>query len=46
MYNDNIEALIAKALANGVPNDKEKKDLINKVQSMGIDQEEFELVLY
>lgn len=45
MYNDNIEALIAKALANGVPNDKEKKDLINKVQSMGIDQEEFELVL-
>ncbi len=45
MYNEKLEALIAAALADGVLTDKEKKILFKKAEAMGIDHDEFELVL-
>lgn len=45
MYNEKLEALITAALADGVLTDKEKKVLFKKAEAMGIDHDEFELVL-
>lgn len=45
MYNEQIEALISAALADGVLTEKEKQVLFKKAQSMGIDLDEFEMVL-
>lgn len=45
MYNEQIEALISAALADGVLTEKEKQILFKKAQSMGIDLDEFEMVL-
>lgn len=45
MYNEKLEALISAALADGVLTDKEKNLLFKKAEAMGIDRDEFELVL-
>ena len=45
MYNDQIESLIKAALADGMLTEKEKQILFKKAQSMGIDLDEFEMVL-
>ncbi len=45
MYNEKLEALITAALADGVLTDKEKEILFKKAEAMGIDHDEFELVL-
>lgn len=45
MYNEKLEALITAALADGVLTDKEKEILFRNAASMGIDRDEFELVL-
>lgn len=45
MYNEKLEALITAALADGVLTDKEKNLLFKKAEDMGIDRDEFELVL-
>lgn len=45
MYNEKLEALIKAALADGVLTDKEKEVLFKKAEAMGIDHDEFELVL-
>ena len=45
MYNEQIESLIHAALADGVLTEKEKQILFKKAQSMGIDLDEFEMVL-
>ena len=45
MYNEQIEALISAALADGALTEKEKQILFKKAQSMGIDLDEFEMVL-
>lgn len=45
MYNQQIEELINAALADGVLTEKEKQILFKKAQSMGIDLDEFEMVL-
>lgn len=45
MYNEQIESLINAALADGVLTEKEKQILFKKAQSMGIDLDEFEMVL-
>jgi len=45
MYNEQIEQLISAALADGVLTEKEKQILFKKAQSMGIDLDEFEMVL-
>ena len=45
MYNEELEALIDAALADGVLTDKEKQVLFKKAQSLGVDLDEFELVL-
>lgn len=45
MYNEKLEALITAALADGVLTDKEKNLLFKKAEVMGIDRDEFELVL-
>lgn len=45
MYNDQIEALISAALADGTLTEKEKQILFKKAQAMGIDLDEFEMVL-
>ena len=45
MYNEQIEALISAALADGVLTEKEKQILFKKAESMGIDLDEFEMVL-
>lgn len=45
MYNEQIESLITAALADGVLTDKEKNLLFKKAEAMGIDRDEFELVL-
>ena len=45
MYNEQIEALISAALADGVLTEKEKQILYKKAESMGIDLDEFEMVL-
>lgn len=45
MYNEKMEELISAALADGVLTEKEKQILFKKAQSMGIDLDEFEMVL-
>ena len=45
MYNPELEGLIDAALADGVLTEKEKQILFKKAQSMGIDLDEFEMVL-
>lgn len=45
MYNEKLEALISAALADGVLTEKEKQVLFKKAEAMGIDLDEFELVL-
>jgi len=45
MYNEKLEALITAALADGVLTDKEKDLLFKKAEAMGIDRDEFDLVL-
>ena len=45
MYNEKLEALITAALADGVLTEKEKNLLFKKAEAMGIDRDEFELVL-
>ena len=45
MYNEQIEALISAALADGMLTEKEKQILFKKAQSQGIDLDEFEMVL-
>lgn len=45
MYNEKLEALITATLADGVLTDKEKNLLFKKAEAMGIDLDEFELVL-
>lgn len=45
MYNEQMEHLISAALADGVLTEKEKQILFKKAESMGIDLDEFEMVL-
>ena len=45
MYNEQIEALIEAALADGKITEKEKQILFKRAQSMGIDLDEFEMFL-
>lgn len=45
MYNEKLEALISAALADGVLTEKEKQILFKKAEAMGIDLDEFEMVL-
>ena len=45
MYNEELENLIDAALADGVLTEKEKQVLFKKAQAMGIDLDEFEMVL-
>lgn len=45
MYNEKLEALITAALADGVLTEKEEQILFKKAEAMGIDLDEFEMVL-
>ena len=45
MYNEKLEALITAAFADGVLTEKEKQILFKKAEAMGIDLDEFEMVL-
>ncbi len=45
MYNEQLEQLIDAALADGVLTEKEKQILFKKAQAMGVDLDEFEMVL-
>lgn len=45
MYNEELENLIDAALADGVLTEKEKQILFKKAQTMGVDLDEFEMVL-
>ena len=45
MYNPELEGLIDAALADGVLTEKEKQILFKKAQAMGVDLDEFEMVL-
>lgn len=45
MYNEKLEALITAALTDGMLTDKEKEILFKKAEAMGVDRDEFELVL-
>lgn len=45
MYNPDLEALIDAALADGELTEKEKQILFKKAQAMGVDLDEFEMVL-
>lgn len=45
MYNEQMENLISAALADGVLTEKEKQVLFKRAQAMGIDLDEFEMVL-
>lgn len=45
MYNEELEALISAALADGVLTEKEKQILFKKAEAIGIDLDEFEMVL-
>lgn len=45
MYNEKLESLICAALADGVLTEKEKQVLFKKAEVMGIDLDEFEMVL-
>lgn len=45
MYNEKLEALISAALADGALTEKEKQVLFKNAEAMGIDLDEFEVVL-
>ena len=45
MYNEKLEQLIDAALADGELTEKEKQILFKKAQEMGVDLDEFEMVL-
>ncbi len=45
MYNEQLEQLIDAALADGVLTEKEKQVLFKKAQTLGVDLDEFEMVL-
>ena len=45
LYNEQIEALISAALADGMLTEKEKQVLFKKAQAQSIDLDEFEMVL-
>lgn len=45
MYNEELEYLIDAALADGILTEKEKQILFKRAQAMGIDLDEFEMVL-
>ena len=45
MYNEQLEQLIDAALADGVLTEKEKQILFRKAEALGIDLDEFEMVL-
>ena len=45
MYNERLEQLIDAALADGELTEKEKQILFKKAQEMGVDLDEFEMVL-
>lgn len=45
MYDEQLEQLIESALADGVLTDNEKKILLKRAQSKGMDPDEFEMVL-
>ena len=45
IYNNQLEALIEAALADGVLTEKEKQILFKKAQMQGIDLDEFEMAL-
>lgn len=45
MYNEQLEQLIDAALADGILTEKEKQVLFKKAQSLGVDLDEFEVVL-
>jgi hypothetical protein len=45
MYNEQIESLITAALTDGELNEKEKQILFKKAESLGIDLDEFEMIL-
>ena len=45
MYNEQLENLIDAALADGVLTEKEKQILFKKAQAIGVDLDEFEMVL-
>lgn len=45
MYNEQLEQLIDAALADGVLTEKEKQVLFKKAQALGVDLDEFEMVL-
>ena len=45
MYNEQLEQLIDAALADGVLTEKEKQILFKKAQALGVDLDEFEMVL-
>ena len=45
MYNEELENLIDAALADGVLTEKEKQVLFKKAQALGVDLDEFEMVL-
>lgn len=45
MYNEQLEQLIDAALTDGVLTEKEKQILFKKAQAMGVDLDEFEMVL-
>ena len=45
MYNEQIEKLIEMALMDGELTEKEKQVLFKKAEAMGIDLDEFEMVL-
>ena len=45
MYSEELENLVSAALADGELTEKEKQILFKKAESMGIDLDEFEMVL-
>lgn len=45
MYNEELENLIDAALTDGVLTDKEKQILFKKAQAMGVDLDEFEVIV-
>jgi uncharacterized tellurite resistance protein B-like protein len=45
MYNEQLEKLIEMALLDGVLTEKEKQVLFKKAEALGIDLDEFEMVL-
>ncbi len=45
MYNEQIESLITAALTDGELNEKEKQILFKKAEALGIDLDEFEMIL-